>query len=494
MSVEITMPQLSDTMSEGTIVTWFKKEGDKVKRGDALAEVETDKANLEIEAFHEGTLLRILIPSGQSVQIGAPIALVGKDSEMSTESHSHQPPVTLQRETSSVTAQISESATQSHTRSTAQSTAPSTSLSTAQPHQYPAPEVLAQTSPHTPSQNLVNASAHALAQPTDESVRQTDDRIKISPLARNVAKAYDIEVSELTGSGEGGRIMKRDVEKARERAISHSDPTTAINASAAQQYAATNFAPQLDINNINTMTETHKSITTSAPNTNDEIVLPFSKMRATIAERMSQSTSTIPHFYTTTKILADNLVKVRTSLKTLPQYEGITYNHLIIRATALTLEKFPRINSAYTPTGIKQPSSINIGIITAVNDGLLIPVVKNASQLSLADLVAESRTLVQRARSQRPKPTDLVGGTFSISNMGLFAVESFTAIISPGQGGILAVSALAEEPVIEHGNIRVGQVMRLTLSVDHRIVDGVLCGEFVTELKRLLEDPILLLA
>ena len=218
-------------------------------------------------------------------------------------------------------------------------------------------------------------------------------------------------------------------------------------------------------------------------------------MRKTIAERMVASSNSIPHFYVTSKLEVDGLVKLRGTLKTLPQYEGVTFNHLILKAAALALRAYPRINAYYEQDQLIQPQAVNIGIITAVTDGLLIPIVKNADQAPLADIVAEARALVQRARSGRPKSEDLLSGTFCISNIGPVDVESFTAIINPGQGAILAVSAIQDEAVVrDDAKIAAAKVLRVTLSVDHRIIDGVTAGEFLTELKRLVEDPVLLLA
>ncbi len=204
--------------------------------------------------------------------------------------------------------------------------------------------------------------------------------------------------------------------------------------------------------------------------------------------------TTIPHFYVTSKINMSEVKRLRASLKELPQYEGITFNHIIIKAVALALRKYPAVNSSYQAGNLVQPSDVNVGIVTAVPGGLLIPVVKRADVSPLADIVADAKAMVQRARAGKPKADDLSGGTFSISNMGMFAVESFTAIISPGQGAILAVSAIEDEPVVSGGGVIVAPVVRATLSVDHRIIDGVMAGEFLTELRRLLQDPVLLLA
>ena len=430
MAVEITMPQLSDTMHEGTILNWLKKEGDAIRRGDALAEVATDKADLEIEAFHEGTLLKIFAPTGTTVKVGSIIAVIGEQGQ-------------AVGDLSSGTRQAAPQPAAAQPAAAPQAAAPVASI-----------------------------NGHSAA-------GEEEGRVKISPLAKNLASSVGLDYRTLAGSGEGGRIVKRDVETAAGRELSW--PAEAAPVAVPQTPRP---APVVQI---------QPQVSTPSQD-GGKSVEPLSRMRTTIAARMVESTTTIPHFYVTAKVLVEGLSKLRTSLKPLPQYEGLTYNHLLIRASALALRVVPRINAAYVQGNLVQPQDVNIGIVTAVPDGLLIPVLKRADELPLADIVAEGRGLVQRARNGRPKPEDLVGGTFSISNMGIFDVESFTAIISPGQGAILAVSPIQEEPVVVDGAVRVGSVMRLTLSVDHRIIDGVMAGEFLTEIKRLLQDPVLLLA
>lgn len=437
MATEITMPQLSDTMSEGTILNWRKQEGDAVKRGDALAEVATDKADLEIESFHEGTLVKILAPTGTTVKVGSIIALVGEKGEQ-------------------VAAPVSQAA----------------------PVAAPAPVAKSQPSP---APMAASAPPPVAAAPQVSSNGSTADgeRVKISPLAKNLAKNHGVDYSDLSGTGDGGRIVKRDIEQA----LGNVSSAPGQSQATVSQGAATASAVQA-----------RSSFIPPPVSGTGKSTEPLSKMRQTIANRMVEATSTIPHFYVSTRVNVAALTKLKNSLKPLPQYEGLTYNHLIVKAAALTLRTVPRINASYSEGQLIQPQAVNIGIVTAIQDGLLIPVIKNPDQLLLADVVGEGRALVNRARSGRPKPDDLVGGTFSISNMGLFDVESFTAIISPGQGGILAVSPIQEEPVVVNGRVEAGSVMRLTLSVDHRIIDGVIAGEFLTELKRLLQDPVLLLA
>jgi len=427
MATEIIMPQLSDTMDEGTILTWLKKEGDTVDIGDEVAEVGTDKADLPVESFNAGMLLKIYAAEGTTVKVGEVIAVIGEAGESVPDSHT----------SSSTKAEAPEAAKPKEAASQAVASKPTS----AKPASAP-------------------------------SAATNDQRVKISPLAKNLAQNHAVDVSSISGSGEGGRIVKKDIE-------------AAIAAPASQPVAAS--APQAK--------PAQASVALRAtPAPLQAATQPLSRMRQTIAARMVEATTTIPHFYLTSAVDASSLKSVRASLKTLPEYDGVTFNHLIIKAVSLALNKFPRINSSYSEGNLIQPGSVNVGIITAVDDGLLIPVLKNVETLPLIDIVGESKALVSRARSGRPKGDDLVGATFCISNVGAFAVESFTAVISPGNGAILAVGAMQDEVVPVNGEAVIRPVMRLTLSVDHRIIDGVVGAQFLTELKGLIEDPVLLLA
>lgn len=449
------MPQLSDTMDEGTILTWHKQVGERVERGDALAEVATDKADLEIESFHEGVLLKIHSPEGTTVKVGSIIAHVGEEGEA----------------VESAAAPASPKAEQSP--APAAETAPATPPSP--PASPPASQPASQPAPQA-------AAPQAAPQAAPPSSLNGDERVKISPLARNLAQTHGVDYGSIRGTGEGGRIVKRDIESALGRSLGAEEQ--APQPASAPAPKATQPAPA----------PAAAKPAAPAPSSVQAGTQPLSKMRTTIASRMVQSMTEIPHFYVSTKLELDALVKMRASLKQHPQYEGITYNHLMIKAVALALKAHPRINARFQDNSLVQPAEVNIGIITALPDGLLIPVVKQADSLPLADVISEANALVQRARSGRPKPDDLVGGTFSISNIGRSKVEDFTAIINPGQGAILAVAGMQDEPVVRDGEIVVGKTMRVTLSVDHRIIDGLVAGEFVTELKRLIEDPVLLLA
>ncbi len=462
MATEITMPQLSDTMDQGTILKWFKKVGDSVSRGDALAEVATDKADLEIESFDEGTLLEIRAGEGETVKVGALIAVIGQAGEQSS-SGAASGGASERVETPGV---INLGAPLHMEQP------PQASPSQASPSQVDSSQV------HS---SLVNGSASSAS---SSQSSDSDERVKISPLAKNIAKSHGIDYSQVSGSGEGGRITKKDVEKLISSSQIPEKPAGITGAGVA--------ATEVTAAGVTAIShERPLSIGASQDGSRTE---PLSKMRQTIASRMVESVTTAPHFYATSRIEVDALLRTRGLLKTRAEYEGITVTHMITKAVGLSLKKFPRINSKYDNGTLVQPLSVNIGIITALPDGLLIPVLKNADTLSLAEVVQESHGLIQRARAGKPKSDDLQGGTFSISNIGKNEVEHFTAIINPGQGAILAVSSIQDEALVKDAKIVPGKTIRVTLSVDHRIIDGVMAGEFLTYLKGLLEEPVLIFA
>jgi pyruvate dehydrogenase E2 component (dihydrolipoamide acetyltransferase) len=425
MATDVKMPQLSDTMSSGKILTWKKKEGDQVSRGDILAEVETDKANLEIESFFNGTLLKILVPASSTAKVGEIIAVIGAAGE-------------------SVAAGPA---------TTTAATPPAAPKAAA-----PAPQ-----------------AAPVTAQSTPLSVVSNGERIKASPLAKRVAEQLQVNLSSVQGSGPHGRIIRRDVEAA--AGGSAAPAYQPVSTPAPVQHVAP--APQMPAVNAGQAAGTFT---------------PLSKMRETIARRMQESVNTSPHFYVTTTVNMGEAIRLREALKEKPEYKGISMNHLVIKAAAYGLKHEPRVNAAMKNDQLYQPAQINIGIITAIPDGLLIPVLKEVDAMTLKDVVFEARAAIERARAGRPSSTDLSGGTFSISNMGMFDVENFTAIINPGQGGILAVSATQQQPVVQNGQIVVGSLMKATVSVDHRIIDGVMASTFLKHFKEALEMPALLMA
>jgi pyruvate dehydrogenase E2 component (dihydrolipoamide acetyltransferase) len=426
MANEVKMPQLSDTMHAGKILSWKKKEGDNISRGDILAEVETDKANLEIESFQAGTLLRINIPAGSEAKVGEVIAVIGQPGEsVGADSTTKVSPV-------------------------------SNVVSSSQP---------AHATPQQASPNLQVISPSRSEPKFSNPSGTGEERIRISPLAKKLAEQRNIQLTNVQGSGPNGRIIKKDIDNA--------SSSSASSGATARQ--------------INAVPEEHAPISGTASLT------PFSKMRDTIARRMQETVRESPHFYVTTSIEMSESKKLREILKLKAEFKGISINHLVIKAAAYAIEHEPRVNNAVKENQLYNPGQINIGIITALDDGLLIPVIKDTNKLSLKDLVFEARSAVERARAGRPNASDLQGGTFSISNMGMFDIDSFTALINPGQGAVLAVSSIKEEPIVKNGQICVGQIMKVTISVDHRIIDGVMAGNFLKFFKEALETPALLL-
>lgn len=430
MATEIKMPQLSDTMAAGKILAWRKNEGDKIERGDILAEVETDKANLEIEAFQKGILLKIIVAAGQTGKVGEAIAVLGEAGE-SVSAGQAGAPVAI-APPSPVTQQMAQYQNQ----------------------KVPGSLVPGQSTTSAPRPQAPEAG-----------------RVRISPLARKLAEDRHVDLNQLRGSGPNGRIIRRDIEGrvATEPLLGRSPAVT--------QPASVSSADPLAVDSSGL----------------DGQVVPYNKMRATIARRMQEAVTQSPHFFTTVTINMRQAKELREKLKGMPDYKGISINHLIIKAAGYGLAHEPRVNRSARGEAIYQPNHINIGIITALEDGLLIPVVRDANLIPLKDLVFEARAAVERAKAGRPTAADLNGGTFSISNMGMFDVENFTAIINPGQGAVLAVSSIRQEPVVENGQIVIGDRMKATLSVDHRVIDGVMAGNFLSHFKAALECPGLLL-
>lgn len=426
MAVEMKMPQLSDTMSAGKILAWKKKEGDRVERGDILAEVETDKANLEIECFHPGTLLKVMVPAGTSAKVGDIIAVIGQPGEQ-----------------------------------VAAAGAPAAPAAPETPKTSAAPAVTAMPPPPVRAPAPAASSSAAFG---------SAERIKASPLARKVAQQKNIDLATIRGSGPHGRIVREDVERA--------GGTTAAAA------PETLRAPLQAVPSAPTI----RAVSELGGQRR-----PFSKMRETIARRMQESVVQAPHFYTTTSISMTQALKLREVLKERAEFKGVSVNHLVVKAAAYALAREPRVNCAVRDNEVFTPNQINIGIITAIDDGLLIPVVREVDALSLKDLVFEARAAIERAKAGRPSSTDLTGGTFSISNMGMFDVENFTAIINPGQGAILAVGSVRDEAVVQSGQVVIDKRMKVTLSVDHRIIDGVMAGTFLKHFKEALEIPALLM-
>ncbi len=410
MAEIIKMPRLSDTMEEGNIISWLKNVGDQVSPGDILAEVETDKATMDLESFHEGYLLHIGVAEG-AVPVDGVIAVIGEKGE------------DFQAQLDAASAGGS---------------------SGGKTEEKPAvkSEPAAQKSDPSPSSSGMDASH--------------DDHIKASPLAKKMAAENNINLSGLNGSGDNGRIIKKDVEAA---------------------IAGGGTASAAPVQYFSGLTEE----------------IPVSLMRKAIARRLSESKFQAPHFYLTIECNMARTIDARKAFNNLGTGK-ISFNDIVIKACAMALRKHPMINSSWMGDKIVKHGEINIGVAVAVDEGLLVPVVRNADQKPMSIINAEVREYAGRAKDKRLKPDEMSGNTFTISNLGMFGIQEFTAIINPPDACILAVGTIVQKPVVQDGQIVVGNMMKLTLSCDHRVVDGAKGAEFLTTVKSNLENPLSMLA
>ena len=399
MAEIIRMPKMSDTMEEGIISRWLKKVGDQVNSGDILAEVETDKATMELESYDDGVLLHIGVKNGESVPVNDVIAIIGEKGENIKE-------ILKEEETKEKETKEEETIT--------------------------IPEI-----------NDISK----------------DKRLKASPLAKKIAEEKGINLTNIKGSGDGGRIIKKDIEENTE-IISTQNSTNII-------------LPK-----------------TIGKESFDEV--PISQMRKTISKRLSESKFSSPHFYITMEINMDNCIEGRKKINETSEVK-ISFNDIIIKATAAALRKHPMINSSYLEDKLRTNHHIHIGVAVAVKDGLLVPIIKFADNKSLSHISLEVKNLANRAKNKNLQPSDWEGNTFTISNLGMFGIDEFTAIINPNDSCILAVGGIKNTPIIKNGEIVPGNLMKVTLSCDHRIVDGAMGSAFLQTLKELIEDPIKIL-
>jgi pyruvate dehydrogenase E2 component (dihydrolipoamide acetyltransferase) len=437
MAEVIRMPRLSDTMEEGVIVGWLKKVGDAIEVGDVLAEVETDKATMELESFQDGVLLYIGVKEGP-VPVNGVLAVIGQEGE-------------------DYKAALE-----------ADKTGGSSSAASATTEKGSAPKEETKAAPAV----VATPSASAQVSPTS-TTPASDSRVKASPLAKSIAQSSGINLSAVSGSGDNGRIIKKDVE-----AYLAKGPV-AVPANGQQAIAPATQAASVE------------SFTFAQDRANQDF--PVSQMRKAIARRLGESKFSAPHFYLTIEIDMDNAIAARTSLNEVAPVK-ISYNDLVIKASAAALKKHPAINSSWQGDTIRQNGNINIGVAVAVTDGLLVPVIRYADMKSLSQINVEVKTLADKAKSKKLQPEEMQGNTFTISNLGMFGIDEFTAIINPPDACILAVGGIAQKPVVKNGNIVAGNIMKVTLSCDHRVVDGATGAQFLQTLKGFLEDPIRLLA
>jgi pyruvate dehydrogenase E2 component (dihydrolipoamide acetyltransferase) len=433
MATNILMPALSPTMTEGTLSRWLKKEGENIRAGDVIAEIETDKATMEVEAVDEGVLGKILIADGtEGVKVNEPIAILVDQGEAVPASAAPAPAP----------------------KSTAPPPAPA-----APPKQEAKPATAPPPQPAPPAGNGHDAA----------------ERVFASPLARRMAKQAGIDLFALKGSGPNGRIVKADIESAQQKAPAPTAPAAAQPTGAPAPVAR----PASSI---------------AAPHQ----LVPHSNMRKVIARRLTEAKSTIPHFYVSMDIEIDAMNKLLAELNAKAPKDGdgaylITINDMVIKASAATLRRVPTVNAAWTDDGMALFDDVDISVAVAIPDGLITPIIRKADTKGLATISKEMKDLATRARAGKLKPEEFQGGGFSISNMGMFGVTEFSAIINPPQSAILAVAAGQKRPIVKNDSLAIATVMTCTLSVDHRVVDGALGARWLREFKRIIEDPLSLL-
>jgi pyruvate dehydrogenase E2 component (dihydrolipoamide acetyltransferase) len=450
---DVNMPKLSDTMEEGTILEWKKKDGDEVHKGDVLAEVESDKATFDLEAEDDG-VLSIKVEKGVPAKIGAPIATIGAAGEAKpakadaakAEKPKAEQPKAEKPKAAEAKAEPAEAVAATDER--------------AETETAEGPEDEAPVAEVEPAETEAPKPKAAPARDSDGEAGGAS--VKASPLAKRLAVEKGIDLASLKGTGPEGRIVREDVE-----AAAKGRGGTARPAAAPARRA-------------------------DGPET--EVVEP-SRMQATIARRMAESKSTVPEFTVTVEARVDQAVSMRQQLKdSVPGAEKVTMTDFLVRACALALRKFPEVNTSWVDGKFQRKRSVNIGLAVAPSQGmgLLVPVVHDADAKDIVQISIESRQVIERARSGRPGEHDLSGATFSISNLGMFGVDEFTAIINPPEAAILAVGAIKDAAVVDDGKVAVGKVMRMTLTVDHRVFYGAMAAQFMAEVKRLLENPVTL--
>jgi pyruvate dehydrogenase E2 component (dihydrolipoamide acetyltransferase) len=420
----VVMPKLSDAMETGRVIKWLKKEGDRVEGGEIIAEIETDKADIELEAFGAGVLRKIVVPGGERVPVGGLIAVIADKDE-------------------DIAAALAE--------------APAPPAAPAAPGPAPAaPRPAPAAAAPEPARGAPPPPSPAAAEVPAPPAPAEGARVKASPLARKIAAQSGVDLGLVPGSGPGGRVVRRDVEA-----------WAARSAPAAERAAAPAGVESRDV--------------------------PLSSIRAAIARRMPLAKGPVPHFYLTSEVAMDRAWELREELNALDGQPKISVTDMVVKAVALALTLHPEVNASFQGEAIRVHYRAHIGLAVALDEGLITPVLRNCEAKSLAQIAAEGRDLVERARQRRLRAPELSGATFTVSNLGMFDVDEFSAIINPPEGAILAVGAVRVVPVVEQDRIGMGRRMRVTLSCDHRVMDGAMGARFLQTLRRLLEEPLRLL-
>lgn len=491
---DITMPKMGFDMTEGTIVRWLKQVGDDIKKGEPIAEIETDKVTIEIEAFDSGKLSKIVADEGAVVPVGDVIAVLGGDVEAaaapagggdtaaagSSSQAAHAETKEGQPAKSQDAGEGGEAASdQAKTTQSSPSGGGATAGETTErPREGYGTDV-------TTEEEVTGKPAPEAGQPS--APQGNGAHIPASPVAKRIARENNIDIAQVTGSGPGGRIVRDDVE-----AFLKSDRQTAAAPAPAQQAqpAAPKAAPAAQPRTTEAAPEAAPA-PAAAPQAGARRE-PMSRLRQTIARRMAQSKGPVPHFYVTSEIDMSAASELRAQLNATGDVK-ITVNDLIVKAAAIALKKFPVLNASFAEDSLDYHDYIHVSIAVSTDNGLLAPAVTDVDKKSLGTISAEAKELIGRTRAGKATLEELQRGTFTVSNLGMYPVDSFVAIINPPQAAIVAVGAASEQPVVRNGQIVIGQVMKATISVDHRVSDGAVAAEYMQELKRLLENPMLIL-
>ena len=411
MAEVIKMPRLSDTMTDGVVAKWHKKIGDKISEGDLLADIETDKATMEFESFQEGVLLHIGVEETQTAAVDSILAILGEKGE-------------------DISALLLDTKSDDN-------------LQEVKTDSNEIEVVVSDTTPINQDTVVISKTD------TKETSSDPNRLLKISPLAKRMAKEQSIDVNSINGSGDGGRIIKRDIE---------------------------NYSkPLVNIDRASTESQD----------------VPITQMRKTIAQRLSQSKFTAPHFYLNMDVVMDDVIKARKDINANNDIK-ISFNDILVKAVSMAIKKHPDINASWLDTHITLHSDVNIGVAVSIDSGLVVPVIKNADLKSFSQISSETKMYIEKAKSNKLQPSDWDSNTFTISNLGMFGIDNFTAIINSPDACILAVGAIKEKPIVKDGAILVGNIMTLTLSCDHRVVDGVVGAKFLQTLKNMLESPVMI--
>ena len=444
---KVVMPKLSEAMETGKLLRWLKQEGDRISGGDIVAEIETDKADIELEAFGSGILRKVLIAPGATVPVGSLIAIIADPAD----------------DLGALGAAVGPGPSAAAAARASTPPAPAPVAPAAAPALPPLPP------PAAAATRGSDGQAPAATAPAPFVAG--GPRLKASPLAKKLAQQAGVDLAQVRGTGPGGRIIQRDIQAV----AAQSRPAPAAAPGASPAASPVRAVP---------------AIARLAGESEDQ---PLSPLRAAIARQMVQSKGPVPHFYVTTEIAMERASTLREELQALPEAPKMTFTDLIARASAITLLKHPGVNASLHGEAIRRYRAVHLGLAVALDEGLITPVLRDADQKSVFQIASEARDLVERTRARKLRAQELSGATFTVSNLGMFPVDEFSAIINPPEGAILAVGAIGDKPVVVNGQLAVGRRMRVTLSCDHRVMDGAMAARFLADLKAVLEAPLALL-